>query len=269
MPYVLRVFYNKGRKNRFTLRKADIRTMANSSPIPTTQTAHIVPTGPIAETILMPGDPLRAKFIAETYLEDAVQFNAVRNMLGYTGTYKGHEVSVMGSGMGVPSISLYAYELIHFFGVKKLVRVGSCGGFQPDLKLFDIIVASSASTDSRFLEQYNLPGTYAPTASWKLLSATAEEAKKQNVDIHVGNILSSDIFYNFQDDVNDRWTRMGVLGVEMESAGLYATAAEAGVDALGIFTVSDVIGSGEKATAEQRESAFTQMMELALPLAAV
>ncbi|MCP1386935.1 purine-nucleoside phosphorylase [Corynebacterium sp. TA-R-1] len=236
---------------------------------PTASTPHIVPTGPIAETVLMPGDPLRAKFIAETYLDDVVQFNAVRNMLGFTGTYQGHPVSVMGSGMGVPSISLYAWELIHIFGAKKLIRVGSCGGFQQDLKLFDIIVASSASTDSNFLTQYNLPGTYAPTASWKLLEATYLESKKQNVDIHVGNILSSDIFYNFQDDANDRWTRMGVLGVEMESAGLYATAAEAGVDALGIFTVSDVIGSGEKTTAEQRESAFTRMMELALPLAAV
>lgn len=243
--------------------------MALAGDIPTTQTPHIVPTGPIAETVLMPGDPLRAKFIAETYLEDAVQFNAVRNMLGYTGTYQGHQVSVMGSGMGIPSISLYAYELIHFFDAKKLVRVGSCAGFQPGMELFDIIVASSASTDSNFLDQYNLPGTYAPTASWKLLEATYRQAQEQHVDIHVGNILSSDVFYNFQDDVNERWTRMGVLGVEMESAGLYATAAEAGIDALGIFTVSDVIGSGAKATAEQRQSAFTQMMELALPLAAV
>ena len=243
--------------------------MALSGQTPTHNTPHINPTAPIAETVLMPGDPLRAKFIAETYLDDVVQFNAVRNMLGFTGTYQGHEVSVMGSGMGIPSISLYAYELIHFYGAKKLVRVGSCGGFQQDLNLFDIVVASSASTDSRFLEQYNLPGTYAPTASWKLLSATAEEAKKQNVDIRVGNILSSDIFYNFQEDATDRWTRMGVLGVEMESAGLYATAAEAGVDALGIFTVSDVIGRGEQTTAEERQSAFTQMMELALPLAAV
>lgn len=243
--------------------------MALDLPIPDKATPHIVPTGPIAETVLMPGDPLRAKFIAETYLDDTVQFNAVRNMLGFTGTYQGHPVSVMGSGMGIASISLYAWELIHFYGAKKLVRVGSCGGFQPDLKLFDIIVASSASTDSNFLNQYNLPGTYAPTASWKLLEATYLEAKKQQVDIRVGNILSSDVFYNFQDDVNDRWTRMGVLGVEMESAGLYATAAEAGVDALGIFTVSDLIGSGESSTAEQRERAFTQMMELALPLAAV
>lgn len=236
---------------------------------PTVSTPHIVPTGPIAETVLMPGDPLRAKFIAETYLENPVQFNAVRNMLGYTGTYQGHEVSVMGSGMGIPSISLYAYELIHFFGAKKLIRVGSCACFQPDMKLFDIIVASSASTDSHFIEQYDLPGTYAPTASWKLLEATYKQSQKQGVDIHVGNILSSDVFYNFKDDVNDRWAKMGVLGVEMESAGLYAVAAEAGVDAMGIFTVSDVIGSGEKASAEERQNAFTQMMELALPLAAV
>lgn len=237
----------------------------------TKDTPHINPGGaPIAETILMPGDPLRAKFVAETYLEDVVQFNSVRNMLGFTGTFQGHEVSVMGSGMGIPSISLYAWELIHEFGVKKLIRIGTCGGMQEATKVFDVIVAMSASTNSAFLDQYQLPGTYAPTASWKLLSAVMKEAEKRpDVNVHVGNVLSSDVFYNFDPTANDKWAHMGVLGTEMETAGLYATAAEAGVDALGIFTVSDSFVSGEETTAEQRQTAFTNMMELALPLAAI
>ncbi|MDO4613716.1 MAG: purine-nucleoside phosphorylase [Actinomycetaceae bacterium] len=230
-------------------------------------TPHINPQAPIAPTVLLPGDPLRAKFIAETYLDDVRCFNTVRNMLGYTGTYRGHDVSVMGSGMGIPSISLYAWELIHVFGATRVIRVGSCGAMQPDLDVYDIVVAQSASTDSRFLEQYDLPGTYAPTGSYKLLSAVAEQATQQGIDIHVGNILSSDVFYNFRDDVNERWARMGVLAVEMESAGLYAVAAEAGVDALGVFTVSDNLVTGAQTTSSERESAFTQMMELTLPLA--
>ena len=175
----------------------------------------------------------------------------------------------MGSGMGIPSISLYAYELIHFFGAKKLIRVGSCACFQPDMKLFDIIVASSASTDSHFIEQYDLPGTYAPTASWKLLEATYKESQKQGVDIHVGNILSSDVFYNANPTFNEAWQRMGILAVEMESAGLYATAAHAGVEALAMFTVSDSLVTGEVTDAQSRQTAFTAMMELALPLAAL
>ncbi len=236
----------------------------------TKSTPHINPRGvDIADTVLLPGDPLRAKHIADTYLEDVVQFNEVRNMLGYTGTYRGTPVSVMGSGMGIPSISIYAWELINIFEAKKVIRVGSCGSLQKDLDLYEVVVAQSASTDSRILEQYNLPGTFAPTASWTLLKAVADEAEKQNVDIHVGNILSSDIFYNVDDTVNQRWSDMGVLGVEMESAGLYAIAAHAGVDALGIFTVSDNIMTGAATTPEERQTAFTQMMELALPLAAI
>lgn len=230
-------------------------------------TPHINPQGaPIARTVLLPGDPLRAKFIADTYLDDVVQFNAVRNMLGFTGTWQGHEVSVMGSGMGIPSISLYAHELIHIYGAQRLIRVGSCGAMQPELDLYEIIVAQGACTDSRFLAQFNLPGTFAPLASWKLLKAVTDEAESQGVDVHVGNILSSDIFYNADDTAISRWASMGVLGVEMESAGLYAVAAAAGVEALGLFTVSDNIVTGRATSASERETAFTRMMELALPL---
>ena len=233
-------------------------------------TPHINPHGaPIAETVLLPGDPLRAKFIADNFLEDTVQFNEIRNMLGFTGTYNGKQVSVMGTGMGIPSIGIYSWELIHKFGAKKLIRVGSIGAMQEDIELHDVIVASSASTDSNFLSQYDLPGTYAPTASWKLLKALVDESEKQNQHIHVGNILSSDIFYNMDQTVNDRWAHMGVLGVEMESAALYATAAEAGVDALGLFTVSDNIVTGKQLSAEDRQTAFRTMVELALPLNAL
>lgn len=233
-------------------------------------TPHINPRGvPIAETVLIPGDPLRAKFIAETYLDDVEQFNEVRNMLGYTGTYKGTEVSVMGSGMGIPSIGIYASELVKFFGAKKLIRVGSCGSLQEGIKLYDVIIAQSASTDSNFLHQYNLPGTYAPTASWKLLSEAVDQAKAQGATYHVGNILSSDVFYNEDETANARWSGMGVLGVEMESAALYAIAARHGVDALGIFTVSDNIITGEKTSPEERQTAFTAMMDIALPLSQV
>ncbi|MHC9869382.1 purine-nucleoside phosphorylase [Corynebacterium diphtheriae] len=231
-------------------------------------TPHINPKGvDIAETVLLPGDPLRAKFIADTYLEDVVQFNSVRNMLGFTGTYQGTPVSVVGSGMGMPSIGIYSYELINFFDARNVIRVGSIGAMQKDIDLYEIIVAASASTDSNFLEQYNLPGTYAPTASWTLLRAFVDEADRKGKKVHVGNILSSDVFYNADNTVNERWARMGVLGVEMESAALYSIAAYAGANALGVFTVSDNLFTGARTTAEERESAFTDMMELALPLA--
>lgn len=236
----------------------------------TVKTPHINPQGvDIAETVLLPGDPLRAKFIAENYLDNVKQFNAVRNMLGFTGEFEGTPVSVMGSGMGIPSISLYSYELIHFFGAKKLIRVGSCGGMQKDLDLYDIVIAQSASTDSRFLEQYNLPGTYAPTGSFRLIEDTYQRAKEQNLNVHVGNILSADAFYNFDKDAIHRWAHMGCLAVEMESAGMYAVAADAKVEAMGIFTVSDNIVTGAETTSEEREKAFTKMMELALPLAKI
>lgn len=232
-------------------------------------TPHIDPQAPIAETILLPGDPLRAKFIAETYLEDAKQFNSVRNMLGFTGTYQGTPVSVMGSGMGIPSISLYAWELIHEFGCKKLIRIGTCGAMQEGINLYDVVIAQAACSNSSFVSQYNLPGTYAPIGSYRLIEAVRERAKANGVTTHVGNILSSDIFYNADPTSNERWQKMGIMAVEMESAGLYATAAHAGVEALGMFTVSDSLVTGEVTTAAERQTAFTQMMELALPLAAL
>lgn len=232
-------------------------------------TPHINPQAPIAKTILLPGDPLRAKFIAETYLDDAQQFNSVRNMLGFTGYYQGQQVSVMGSGMGIPSISLYAWELIHVFGCEKLIRIGTCGSLQPQVKVYDVVIAQAACSNSAFMDQYNLPGTYAPIGSYRLIEAVRERAKENGVTTHVGNILSSDTFYNADPSFNDRWAKMGIMAIEMESAGLYATAAEAGVEALGIFTVSDSLVTGEATTAEQRQTAFTDMMELALPLAGI
>lgn len=232
-------------------------------------TPHINPQGPIAKTILLPGDPLRAKFIAETYLEDAQQFNSVRNMLGFTGYYQGTQVSVMGSGMGIPSISLYAWELIHVYGCEKLIRIGTCGSLQPEVNVYDVVIAQAACSNSNFINQYNLPGTYAPIGSFRLIEAVRERAKANGVTSHVGNILSSDTFYNADSSFNDRWAKMGIIAVEMETAGLYATAADAGVEALGIFTVSDSLVTGEVTTAEQRQTAFTDMMELALPLAQI
>ncbi|GMA38154.1 purine-nucleoside phosphorylase [Mobilicoccus caccae] len=228
-------------------------------------TPHIQPNGaPIAESILLPGDPLRAKFIADTYLDDVVCFNEVRGMLGFTGTYRGEQVSVMGTGMGVPSISIYSYELIHTFGVKNLVRVGSCGAMQTSVDLYDVVIAQAASTDSNYLSQFGCPGTYAPIGSYRLLERTVAAARGADQRFHVGNILSSDIFYNADDTAVDRWARMGILAVEMESAGLYANAAAAGVDALGIFTVSDNLIEGTHTTPEERQTAFTAMMEIAL-----
>lgn len=221
----------------------------------------------IAETVLLPGDPLRAKFIAENFLENPIQFNATRNMLGYTGYYQGKPVSVMGSGMGMPSIGIYSYELIHFYGVKNLIRVGSCGAYQSDIKVRDIILAMSASTNSNYATQFGLPGTYAPTASWKLLKQAVAVAEAKGYPVKVGNVLSSDIFYDADPEVWKRWAKMGVLAVEMEAAALYMNAAYAGVNALCILTVSDSLVSKEALPAEERERTFTQMMEIALSLA--
>lgn len=233
----------------------------------TASTPHIDPQGEqIAETILLPGDPLRAKFIAETYFENPRCFNQVRGMLGFTGTYRGKPVSVMGTGMGCPSIGIYSYELIHFFGVKNLVRVGSCGGVQDDLDLYDVVIAQGASTNSSYLTQFNVPGTFAPIASYRLLRAAADAAEKRGQRYHVGNVLSSDMFYNADADALGKWKKLGILAVEMESAALYANAAAAGVDALGIFTVSDHIYTGEETTAQERQTAFTSMMEIALDI---
>ncbi len=223
--------------------------------------------GIIAETVLMPGDPLRAKFIAETYLEDAQQFNTVRNMFGYTGTYKGKKVSIMGSGMGMPSIGIYSYELFNFYGVKNIIRIGSCGAIQEDVKIRDIILGISASTNSNFASQYGLPGTFAPTASWELVSKAVKIAEDKGIGIKVGNILSSDIFYDDDKEVWKKWARMGVLAIEMEAAALYMNAARAGANALCVLTVSDSLVTHELTTAEERQTSFTSMMEIALELA--
>lgn len=222
--------------------------------------------GIIAETVLMPGDPLRAKFIAETYLENPVQFNTVRNMFGFTGTYKGKKISIMGSGMGMPSIGIYSYELINFYGVKNIIRIGSCGAIQENIKIRDIIIGMSASTTSNYASQYNLPGTYAPTASWELMKRAIAIADSKGIATKVGNILSSDIFYDDTADVWKKWARMGVLAIEMEAAALYMNAARAGVNALCVLTVSDSLVSHEATTAEERQTSFTNMMEIALEL---
>jgi len=232
------------------------------------ETPHIKPNGvEIAETILLPGDPLRAKFIAETYLEDVVQFNEVRGMLGYTGTFKGRRISVMGTGMGTPSMSLYSWELINIFGVKNLIRIGSAGAIQDHLNLYDIVFAMGSSTDSNYGSQYNLPGQYSITASFELLEKAKKIADEKGQSVHVGNVLSSDIFYHADPTALQRWSEMGILCAEMESAGLYMNAARAGVNALCILTISDHIFRHEQTTQEERQTAFTNMMEIALELA--
>lgn len=231
-------------------------------------TPHIQPNGAkIAKTVLMPGDPLRAKYIADNYLEDVVQFNEVRNMFGYTGTYKGKEVSVMGSGMGIPSIGIYSYELYNTFDVDTIIRIGSCGALQEDVNLYDIIIAQGASTNSNYVDQYNIPGHFAPLADFDLMVEAKNVADKVGATTHVGNILSSDTFYNADSTFNQKWQRMGILGIEMESAGLYLNATYAGKKALGIFTVSDHILRDEATTPEERQNSFTQMMEIALEIA--
>ncbi|HOH69979.1 MAG TPA: purine-nucleoside phosphorylase [Sedimentibacter sp.] len=223
--------------------------------------------GQIAETVLLPGDPLRAKFIAENFLDDVEQFNAVRNMFGFTGTYKGKKVSVMGSGMGCPSIGIYSYELIHMYGVKNLIRIGSCGAYDPGLELYDIILAMGASTDSNYAYQYDLPGTYSATASWELLSKAKKAADENNIETFVGNIVSSDIFYHDNPENWKKWTKMGCLAVEMETYALYCNANRAGVNALTILTVSDSLVHQTETTPEQREKGFKDMMKIALELA--
>ncbi len=222
--------------------------------------------GDIAKTILLPGDPLRAKFIAENFLEDVVQFNTVRNMFGFTGTYQGKKISVMGTGMGCASIGIYSYELIHMYGVENLIRIGSCGGMQESVKLGDIVMAIGASTDTNYAHQYHLPGTFSAAATYDLLYKAVEEAKKYQFPYVVGNVLSSDIFYNETEEWRD-WAKMGVLAAEMESYALYCNAARAGVNALGIFTVSDSMVSKEEMSAEERQTGFTNMMKVALGVA--
>lgn len=232
------------------------------------ETPHIKPNGAeIAETILLPGDPLRAKFIAETFLEDVIQFNNVRGMLGYTGSYNGKRVSVMGTGMGTPSMSIYSWELINVFGVKNLIRVGSAGAIQDNLNLYDIVFAMGAATDSNYMNQFKLPGQYSITASYDLLEKAKKVADGKNETVHIGNVLSSDIFYNADETAMKQWSEMGILCAEMETAGLYMNAAQAGVNALTILTISDHIFREEQTTQEERETSFTKMMEIALDLA--
>lgn len=223
--------------------------------------------GDFAKTVLMPGDPLRAKYIAETYLENARQVTSVRNMLGFTGTYKGREISVMGGGMGMPSIGIYSYELFNFYGVEQIIRIGSAGALQDEVNVMDVIIGMGACTDSRFAEQYGLPGTYAPIADYGLLRKAVDVANAQGTKVVVGNVLSSDVFYNANKNANDLWRSMGVLAVEMEAAALYMNAAKAGKKALCILTVSDHIYRDEALSAEERQIGFGKMMEVALELA--
>ncbi|MBO6299416.1 MAG: purine-nucleoside phosphorylase [Lachnospiraceae bacterium] len=217
-----------------------------------------------AKTVLMPGDPLRSKFIAENFLTDAKLVNNVRGVQGYTGTYEGTPVTVMASGMGMPSIGIYSYELFNFFGVENIIRVGSTGSLKMDVKVRDIVFAMGASTNSNYGRQFELPGTFAPIADYTLLKTAIEQADVVGADYHVGNVLSSDTFYDAQEDANDYWIKMGVLCIEMETAALYMNAAKAGKRALGLFTVSDHILTHEALDAEARQTSFTQMMEIAL-----
>lgn len=220
--------------------------------------------GDIAKTVLMPGDPLRAKFIAENFLEDVTCFNTVRNMFGYTGTYNGKRVSVMGGGMGMPSIGIYSYELYHFYEVDNIIRIGSAGGLTDDIKVRDLVIGMGASTNSNFASQYGLPGTFAPIADYGLLRKAVDAAEANNIKVQVGNILSSDIFYDDNKDASSLWKKMGVLCVEMEAAALYMNAARAGKKALCILTISDHIFTGESLSAEERQNSFKDMMKVAL-----
>ncbi|NLH01199.1 MAG: purine-nucleoside phosphorylase [Clostridiales bacterium] len=223
--------------------------------------------GDIAKVVLMPGDPLRAKYVAENYLENPVCFNKVRNMFGYTGTYKGKRISVMGSGMGIPSIGLYAYELYNFFDVDSIIRIGTAGGIGDDIKLRDVVIAMGASTNSGFAAQYNFPGTFAPMASYHLLKNAVEAAEKINIKAVVGSVFTADQFYNADASAAEKYREMGILALEMETAGLYMTAAKAKKQALSILTISDLVFTGEGLSAEDRQNSFTDMMEIALETA--
>jgi purine-nucleoside phosphorylase len=231
-----------------------------------TPTPHIgAKPGEIAETVIMAGDPLRAKFMAENYLENPVLFNQVRGMLGYTGTWQGKRVSVMGHGMGIPSIGIYSYELFNFYDVNTIIRVGSAGAYSHELRIGDLVIAQGACTDSNYGAQYELPGTFAPIGDFGLLKAAADYCDKHGIRYKVGNILSSDVFYS-DNPHPDRWLKMGVMAVEMEASALYMNAARAGKRALVICTISDHIFTGEDTTPEQRRSTFTNMMEVALEI---
>ena len=231
-----------------------------------TPTPHIgAQYGDIAETVIMAGDPLRAQFMAENFLQDAVLINKVRGMLGFTGTYQGKRVTVMGHGMGIPSISIYTYELYNFYGVKTIMRIGSAGSYNRGLHVGDLVLAQGACTDSNYAAQFNLPGTFCPIADFGMLRHAAETCDKKGYPYMVGNVLSSDVFYSDNPQA-DKWMKMGVLAVEMEAAALYMNAARSGNRALAICTISDHIITGEVTTAEQRQTTFTRMMDVALSL---
>ena len=224
----------------------------------------------IAKTVLMPGDPLRAKFIAETFLTDPVLVNNVRGVQGHTGTWKGVPVTVMASGMGIPSIGIYSWELFNFYDVDNIIRIGSAGALQDDLKLRDLVAGQAACTNSNYVRGFGLgeTATFAPIADYTLLSTAVAAAKARGIDMRVGNILSSDPFYAAEGcSKNDQWKRMGVLAVEMEAAALYSNALRAGKKALAICTISDIVGSPGMTTAEQRQNAFHDMMKVALEIA--
>ncbi|MBR2346427.1 MAG: purine-nucleoside phosphorylase [Clostridia bacterium] len=231
-------------------------------------TAHIKATPEqIAKTVLMPGDPKRSELVAKKFLKDAVMFNDVRGVKGYTGTWKGVPVSVMASGMGMPSIGIYSYELYHGFGVENIIRIGSAGSMREDVKVRDIVLGMGACTDSAYGNQFGLDGSFAPICDYELLAKSVEIGKEKGFRTHVGNILSSDVFYDDNPDRNLLWRKMGVLAVEMEAAALYMNAARAGKRALAICTVSNSLVTGEELSADERETTFGEMIELALDVA--
>lgn len=222
--------------------------------------------GEVAETVLLPGDPLRAKWIAETYLEDVACYNEVRNMFGYTGTYRGKRISVQGTGMGVPSISIYAHELINEFGVKNLIRVGSAGSYQRHINLRDIVIAMAASSTSGVNKARFEGADFAPTADFELFQQAVEIAKSKKIAVKAGNVLSSDEFYADEFESFRKWSNFGVLCVDMETSGLYTIAAKHKVKALTLLTISDSLVTGEKTTSEERQTTFSEMVEIALEL---
>ncbi|MBQ4130769.1 MAG: purine-nucleoside phosphorylase [Clostridia bacterium] len=233
----------------------------------TVPTPHInAKKGDFAKTVLMPGDPLRAKYIAETYLENVRQVTSVRNVLGFTGTYKGKEVSVMASGMGIPSISIYSYELFEGYGVENIIRVGTAGALSPKLNIGDIVVGMGACTNSAVIKESGLKG-FAPIADYNLLHTLCLVAEKHETKVKVGNLFSSDLFYGSGEDFVQKWSSVGTLAVEMEAAGLYLNAAKLGKKALAICTISDSLVTGEATTSEQRQTSFNEMMILALETA--
>ena len=220
--------------------------------------------GDIAESVLLPGDPLRAKFIAETFLDGPRQYNAIRNMFGYTGTYRGVPVSVQGTGMGMPSIGIYSWELMTQYDVQHLVRVGTAGSLRADIPLREVVLASGACTDSAYVKNFLPDGHYAPIASWELLRKAAEAADRMGLKVHVGNVFSTDVFYHTDSHYYDKWAAMGCMVTEMEAAALYMNAACNHRNALAMLTVSDNLVTGEETTAEERQNTFLDMMKLAL-----